>query len=90
MFLRFVLTSNNKTPVYDPVGKYFGTILFGWALITLIFENTLLYMLIILFILLFAVISLLSRCLFLIIHWRKQKNPKNFTNTLRRCLNSGK
>jgi phosphatidylglycerophosphate synthase len=73
MFLQFILTSKIKIPVYDPVGKYFGTILFGGALITLIFQNTLLYSLITLFILLFAVISLLSRYIFLFLRWRRLK-----------------
>jgi CDP-diacylglycerol--glycerol-3-phosphate 3-phosphatidyltransferase/cardiolipin synthase len=73
MFLQFVLSSKIKMPVYDPLGKYFGTILFGGALITLIFENTILYGAIALFILIFAVMSLLSRYIFLFIRWRKSK-----------------
>lgn len=73
MFLQFILTSKVKMPVYDPVGKYFGTILFGGVLITLIFENEILYKFITLFILLFTVISLLNRCIFLFIQWRKTK-----------------
>jgi CDP-diacylglycerol--glycerol-3-phosphate 3-phosphatidyltransferase/cardiolipin synthase len=73
MFLQFILTSKIKMPVYDPLGKYFGTILFAAALITLIIQNKLLYNSIALFILLFAIISLLSRYIFLFIRWRKSK-----------------
>jgi CDP-diacylglycerol--glycerol-3-phosphate 3-phosphatidyltransferase/cardiolipin synthase len=73
MFLQFILTSKMRMSMYDPIGKYFGTILFGAALITLIFENALLYNSIALFILLFAFISFLSRYIFLFIRWRKSK-----------------
>jgi CDP-diacylglycerol--glycerol-3-phosphate 3-phosphatidyltransferase/cardiolipin synthase len=73
MFLQFVLTSKMRILVYDPIGKYFGTILFGAALITLIFENTSLYGIITVFILLFGVISLLSRYIFLFLRWRKSR-----------------
>jgi CDP-diacylglycerol--glycerol-3-phosphate 3-phosphatidyltransferase/cardiolipin synthase len=73
MFLQFILTSKMRMPMYDPIGKYFGTILFGAALITLITENILLYNSIASFILLFAVISLLSRYIFLFLQWRKSK-----------------
>ncbi|MGZ7119585.1 MAG: CDP-alcohol phosphatidyltransferase family protein [Methanobacterium sp.] len=76
MFLQFILTSNIKMPVYDPVGKYFGAVLFGGALITLLFENTFLYDIITIFILIFAIISLLSRYISLFIKWRKLKKSK--------------
>ena len=71
IFLQFILTSKIRMPVYDPVGKYWGTVLFGAALITLIFENMLLYGFITLFIFLFAIVSLISRYTVLFIRWRK-------------------
>ena len=73
MFLQFVLSSSLKMPVYDPLGKYLGTVLFGGAFITLTFYNLELYAVITLFILIFAVISLLTRYLFLFLRWRKSK-----------------
>ncbi len=35
MFVQFVLTSRRGRPVYDPVGKYYGTLLYGAAFVTL-------------------------------------------------------
>ncbi len=36
MFLQFILTSGIKKPIYDPIGKYYGALLFACAGITLI------------------------------------------------------
>lgn len=74
MFLQFILSSKIKIPVYDPVGKYFGTVLFASILLTLLFENTVLYLSI--FILLFALISIFSRYMYLFLKWRKNKRFK--------------
>ncbi|WP_414469491.1 CDP-alcohol phosphatidyltransferase family protein [Methanobacterium sp. ACI-7] len=73
MFLQFVLTSKVKMPVYDPVGKYFGTFLYASAMITILFQNSELYYIILVSIAIFAFISLSSRYLFLFIRWRKEK-----------------
>lgn len=73
MFLQFILTSKIKMPVYDPIGKYLGAVLFGGALITLIFQNIFLYEIIALFILFFSIISLSSRYIFLFLQWKKLK-----------------
>lgn len=73
MFLQFILTSKIKMPIYDPIGKYLGAVLFGGALMTLIFENMLLYEAIALFILLFSITSLLSRYIFLFLNRKKLK-----------------
>lgn len=61
MFLQFILTSKIKILVYDPVGKYFGSILFGGALITLLFDNISLYGYILTLIVLTSTVSLVSR-----------------------------
>ncbi|MGB9938175.1 MAG: CDP-alcohol phosphatidyltransferase family protein [Methanobacterium sp.] len=74
MFLQFVLTSNIKMPVYDPVGKYFGTCLYGVVIITLLFQNNQLYYIILVSVVVFAFISILSRYLFLFIQWRKKRS----------------
>lgn len=73
MFLQFIASSKIKMPVYDPVGKYFGAVLFGGVLITLLFESAVIYDIITIFIFIFAIISLLSRYLSLFIKWRKLK-----------------
>lgn len=39
MFLFFVISSNNREPVYDPVGKYYGVFLMTAIGITLLFPT---------------------------------------------------
>jgi len=68
VFFQFILTSKLKILVYDPVGKYYGSFLFGIILITII---TPFHQFLLLIIVLFTLLSLLSRYLFLIFKNRK-------------------
>ena len=63
VFLQFILTSKLKVLVYDPVGKYYGAFLFAVILVTLICPPSL-YSWLLLAIVLFTIISLISRYLF--------------------------
>ena len=63
MFSQFLLTSKIKEPIYDPIGKYYGTFLMGILWITLIdFIGYLITSIIISFIV-FTIISIISRIL---------------------------
>jgi len=78
MFLQFVITSRTKTPVYDPIGKYYGSFLFLVIFITLInsiFNNSFLNVILLILIIIFTIISFISR-LFFIIKSNKVKNSK--------------
>jgi len=70
VFLQFLLTSKFKILVYDPVGKYYGSFLFGIILITLV-APVYIYQFLLLITVLFTIISLLSRYLFFIIKNRR-------------------
>ncbi len=78
MFLQFVITSRAKKPVYDPIGKYYGSFLFLVIFITLInsfFNNSFLNGILLVLIIIFTIISLISR-FFFIIKSNKAKNSK--------------
>lgn len=70
MFLQFVITSRFKIPVYDPVGKYYGSFLFLTIFISLILNSTFINTCITLLIVIFSGVSIASRFYYLI----KQKN----------------
>ncbi|NVM00877.1 MAG: CDP-alcohol phosphatidyltransferase family protein [Candidatus Helarchaeota archaeon] len=61
MFLQFILTSRQKKPVYDPIGKYSGLFLYVIIGITLIFADLLIYDILLIAMLVFFVLSLISR-----------------------------
>ncbi len=65
VFLQFIATSRFNVLVYDPVGKYYGSFLFAVILITLVSPDTF-YNILFVIIILFTVISLVSRYLFFI------------------------
>ena len=65
VFVQFILTSKFNILIYDPVGKYYGAFLFGIILITLFSPSTY-YNILLLVIVLFTIISLISRYLFFI------------------------
>lgn len=70
MFVQFVITSNFKIPVYDPIGKYYGSFLFLTIIISLIFNSTFINMFITILIVIFSVLSMTSRLYYLL----KMKN----------------
>lgn len=64
MFLQFIITSSNK-PVYDPLGKYYGSFLFVSAGVTLLLPLNLICSILLIIIVLFTLISMLTRFYFL-------------------------
>ncbi len=65
VFLQFILTSKLNVLVYDPVGKYYGAFLFAVIFVTLICPPSF-YSWLLIAIILFTIISLISRYLFFI------------------------
>ena len=68
MFIQFIITSKSKILVYDPVGKYYGVFLFITIFIILIVNNSTINLLLEILIVIFTVISVLSRLLFILKH----------------------
>ena len=70
MFLQFIITSQAKKPVYDPVGKYYGAFLFLIIFVTLInlilIDNQFLNFIFLVFIVSFTIIAVISRLFFII------------------------
>lgn len=71
MFAQFLLSSEFKNPIYDPIGKYYGIFLYIMVGITISTNNYIESRLILLVILLMTIVSLISRILFF-----KNKNNK--------------
>jgi len=72
VFEQFILTSlYAKQPVYDPIGKYLGSLLFGGAGLTLLFQEQLMYNIVMVGIILSISSSILSRLVFFL-----HKDPK--------------
>jgi len=64
MFLLFIATSNHEKPVYDPLGKYLGSILMGIILLSFLihevfFRKSMLFLFILL-----SLVSIITRFLF--------------------------
>jgi len=66
MFLQFILTSGLKMPIYDPLGKYYGSLLFAGVGITLLFPVNTICNILLVIIVVFSIISLINRLLFII------------------------
>ena len=65
MFLQFLVTSKSKIPVYDPIGKYYGSFLYLTIFIGLTITNPLFYFLLTILIVIFTLISIMSRLFFM-------------------------
>ncbi|MFX0136200.1 MAG: CDP-alcohol phosphatidyltransferase family protein [Candidatus Hodarchaeota archaeon] len=61
MFLQFILTSRQKKPVYDPIGRYSGLFLYVIIGITLVISDNFVYTILLIVMLVFFVLSLISR-----------------------------
>ena len=62
MFAQFTLTNLYfKKIIYDPVGKYYGSLLFGGIGLTLLFPAHIMYLIVTLGIVVSTVVALLSR-----------------------------
>ena len=68
MFIQFIVTSRSKVIIYDPVGKYYGAFLFLAIFIGLIINNAHINLLLTIIIVVFTVISITSRILFIFNH----------------------
>jgi len=66
MFLQFIITSKFKIPLYDPLGKFYGSFLFLTIFIGLISNLPLINTFITILIVIFSIVSMLSRFLYLI------------------------
>jgi len=71
MFFQFIVTSRLGRPLYDPVGKYYGTFLFAAIGVTLLWPHSIIYRTIPWCILGLTVASVTSRVLFLVKSRRK-------------------
>lgn len=65
MFGLFIGTSSIKKPVYDPVGKYIGAYLMFMVFISLLFPETLVTQILLMILILFSIISVISRLFFI-------------------------
>ena len=70
MFLQFIITSKSRIPIYDPVGKYYGSFLFLTIFIGLITNNPYLNSFLTILIIVFTFISITSRFIFMIKHYK--------------------
>ncbi len=68
MFLQFIITSRRQIYIYDPLGKHYGSLLFIGIFIPLITTEHIVYSVLIVIILVFSIISLISRLIFIYKH----------------------
>ena len=62
MFAQFTLTNlHSKRTIYDPVGKYYGSLLFGGIGLTLLFPMQIMYNIVTIGIIVSTLAALLSR-----------------------------
>ena len=61
MFTQFLVTSQVKKPIYDPIGKYYGTFVMGIVGFTLLDCQSPIVQIIPLFLLSFTILSIVSR-----------------------------
>ena len=65
-FAQFLLTSHFSEIVYDPVGKYYGSLLYGAVGLTLLFSGETIYTIVSVGVVLATVLSLLSRLFYFV------------------------
>jgi phosphatidylglycerophosphate synthase len=66
VFAVFVLTGLSSSRVYDPVGKYYGSLLYGAIGLRFIFSGQLFYSVVTVGVVAFSAASILSRATFLL------------------------
>jgi phosphatidylglycerophosphate synthase len=65
MFVQFLLTNlNSRIIIYDSIGKYYGSLLFGGIGLTLLFPTPIMYNIVTVGIIVSTVVAILSRLLF--------------------------
>jgi len=65
-FAEFLLTSHSSSKIYDPVGKYYGSLLYGAIGLRFIFSGQLFYTVVTAGVVVFSAASILSRATFLL------------------------
>jgi CDP-diacylglycerol--glycerol-3-phosphate 3-phosphatidyltransferase len=76
VFSQFVLSNLYlKQTIYDPVGKYYGSLLFGGIGLTLLFSHPILYQIVTFGIILSTFASLISRLIYFFYQRPKRKQP---------------
>lgn len=63
MFAQFIVTSKSGRPIYDPIGRHYGTFLFAAIGLTLAFPSPLLWFAISDIITILTIASISSRCI---------------------------
>lgn len=72
VFTQFIISNIIlRRTIYDPIGKYFGSILFGGIGLTILIPDQLIYSILTILIIIFALASLLSRTIYLL---RQKRN----------------
>lgn len=66
MFLQFLITSKFQILIYDPVGKYYGLFLFFMILINILVNYVYLNYILTIILVIFSIISITSRFLFML------------------------
>ncbi len=80
VFVAFVLTSRHLTEIYDPVGKHYGSLLFGVIALRFFLSSQLFYDAVTISVTAFAAASILSRTTFIIAKHRNSSEAKNGKN----------
>ncbi|MDI6643694.1 MAG: CDP-alcohol phosphatidyltransferase family protein [Methanobacteriaceae archaeon] len=65
LFILFIATSKQEKPVYDPLGKYLGSILMGIILLSFLIIDVIFRQVMLIIIILFSLVSIITRLLFL-------------------------
>jgi phosphatidylglycerophosphate synthase len=74
VFVVFMLTSRFSSKIYDPVGKYYGSLLYGEIGLRFVFSGQLFYGLVTAGVVAFSAASILSRATFLLKSILKRKS----------------
>ena len=78
VFSQFIFSNMYlKKTIYDPIGKYYGSLLFGEIGLTLLFTHSLIYQIVTIGIIISTAASLISR-LTCLLSQRKRKINSNF------------
>mgnify|MGYP006944208130 CR=1 FL=1 len=74
VFSQFVLSNLYlKQTIYDPIGKYYGSLLFGGIGLTLLFSHPIVYQIVTFGIILSTIASLISRLIYFFYQRPKRK-----------------
>lgn len=74
MFGQFILTSRLERPLYDPIGKYYGVLLFGAIGITLVFPVRAVANAVLVAMVGFSAMTVISRSVFLFRMWKDRQH----------------